>query len=258
MSEFGGLWKHEETQHALKSGRIVCLLTVSVATMRKKKKVKPADERTSFFLQNKVGDTLPHAKTARIWFTEVECHSLELADISAHAILHNIFHKSLWNRVIRHCGVVFGSWWVMSNIAISAQDVLYYRPLQGDLHLEVISGIDDTTVNKKGEMSKVFQLDLIILVISWHGWTNKRWKFRHCTWWRVQYDLWGFGAGRKLEIFSFFALRVGNIVGFWVFTEVRDEQTQVAGHHWERISRRPGSFWQEKPVVKLRRTQHAQ
>ena len=28
MSEFGGLWKHEETQHALKSGRIISYLTV--------------------------------------------------------------------------------------------------------------------------------------------------------------------------------------------------------------------------------------
>ena len=36
MSEFGWLWRHEETQHALKSGRIVSLLTV--ATIRKKKK----------------------------------------------------------------------------------------------------------------------------------------------------------------------------------------------------------------------------
>ena len=35
-AEFGGFWKHEETQHALKNGRIVGLFTV--AAIRKKKK----------------------------------------------------------------------------------------------------------------------------------------------------------------------------------------------------------------------------
>ena len=41
MSEFGGLWKHVETQHALTSGIIVSLLTV--ATIQKKKKAKTRD-----------------------------------------------------------------------------------------------------------------------------------------------------------------------------------------------------------------------
>ena len=35
MSEFGGLQKHERTQHALKSGRIISMMIV--VTLRKKK-----------------------------------------------------------------------------------------------------------------------------------------------------------------------------------------------------------------------------
>lgn len=87
-------------------------------------------------------DTLPHAKTTRTRFTEVECHSLELANISAHAILHNIFYKSLWNRLVRHCGCV-RVLLVDPNTGSAC-----YRPFRGNLHLEFISGIDDTTVNK--------------------------------------------------------------------------------------------------------------
>ena len=63
MSEFGGLWKHEETQHALKRGIIVSLLTV--ATLRKKKKRQTETDRQRPRKTQRERDREPETKTER-------------------------------------------------------------------------------------------------------------------------------------------------------------------------------------------------
>ena len=55
MSEFGGLWKHEETQHALKSGIIVSLLTVATIQKKKKKIISRPPERRVYCQETKPG-----------------------------------------------------------------------------------------------------------------------------------------------------------------------------------------------------------
>ena len=62
MSEFGGLWKHEETQHALKSGIILSLLTA--ATIRKEEEEE--EGRTDTEGQITLGNTL-QSDIGKLW-----------------------------------------------------------------------------------------------------------------------------------------------------------------------------------------------